>query len=61
MKIGIYGSVYAGNVKDKSIDYIGVDQGIIHLIKQNIKPIIAIGDMDSIEDINNFVNKFINH
>ncbi|WP_270525894.1 thiamine diphosphokinase [Longibaculum muris] len=50
MKIGIYGSVYAGNVKDKSIDYIGVDQGIIHLIKQNIKPIIAIGDMDSIED-----------
>ena len=29
---------------------IGVDQGIIHLIKQNIKPIIAIGDMDSIED-----------
>ena len=51
MKIGIYCSIDAGNVKDSSIDYIGVDKGVEHLLKQNIKPCIAIGDMDSIEHI----------
>lgn len=51
MKIGIYGSVDSGLVKDKQIEYIGVDQGVIHLLHQNITPLIAIGDMDSIEDI----------
>ncbi|MEG0368262.1 MAG: thiamine diphosphokinase, partial [Coprobacillus sp.] len=28
----------------------GVDQGVIHLLNQGIKPKVAIGDMDSIED-----------
>lgn len=50
MKIGIYCSIDAGNVRDQKIEYIGVDQGVIHLLKQNIRPILAIGDMDSIED-----------
>lgn len=51
MKIGIYGSIDAGKVKDKNIAYIGVDQGVVHLIHQGITPIVAIGDMDSIEDM----------
>ncbi|MFR7591149.1 MAG: thiamine diphosphokinase [Longibaculum sp.] len=50
MKIGIYCSVDAGQVKDRHIDYIGVDQGVEHLYNQGIVPILAIGDMDSIED-----------
>lgn len=51
MKIGIYGSIDAGKVKDQNIDYIGVDQGVVHLYNQGIIPIVAIGDMDSIEDM----------
>lgn len=51
MKIGIYGSVDVGDVHNQDIDYIGVDQGVTHLVCQGIKPIVAIGDMDSIEDI----------
>ncbi len=50
MKIGIYGSIDVGQVENRAIDYIGVDRGVMHLINQNIRPIIAIGDMDSIED-----------
>ncbi|MCD7808453.1 MAG: thiamine diphosphokinase [Erysipelotrichaceae bacterium] len=50
MKIGIYGSIDVGEVKDKSIHYIAVEQGTFHLLKQGIEPIIVIGDMDSIED-----------
>ncbi|MCD7950779.1 MAG: thiamine diphosphokinase [Erysipelotrichaceae bacterium] len=50
MKIGIYGSIDAGEVKDKTIDYIAVEQGTFHLLNQGITPIIVIGDMDSIED-----------
>lgn len=50
MKIGIYCSIDVGTVKDLSVDYIGVDQGVIHLYHQGIIPILAIGDMDSIED-----------
>lgn len=55
MKIGIYGGVNVGPVQDMSIDYIGVDKGVSHLYAQGIKPVIAIGDMDSIknEDILN--------
>ncbi|UTY38879.1 thiamine diphosphokinase [Allocoprobacillus halotolerans] len=52
MKIGIYGSMNVGCVHDDTIDYIGVDQGVYHLYHQGITPIIAIGDMDSIEDDN---------
>lgn len=51
MKVGIYASIDCGNVHDLSIDYIGVDQGVMHLIRQGIQPLIAIGDMDSIEDL----------
>jgi len=50
MKVGIYGSIDSGTVYDRHIDYIGVDQGVLHLIHQGIQPIIAIGDMDSIEN-----------
>ena len=51
MKIGIYCGVDVGNVRDLTLDYIGVDRGVSHLLKQNITPIIALGDMDSIEYI----------
>lgn len=47
MKIGIYGAVDVGYVKDTSIPYIGVDQGAKHLLAQGIHPVIVIGDMDS--------------
>ena len=50
MRIGIYCSIDVGEVKDKSIQYIGVDKGVEYLVEQGIKPIIAIGDMDSIEN-----------
>lgn len=50
MKIGIYASIDVGKVRDLDIEYIGVDQGVEHLLKQNIQPIVAIGDMDSIKD-----------
>lgn len=50
MRIGIYCSIDVGEVRDQSIDYIGVDNGVFHLVNQNIKPIIAIGDMDSLEN-----------
>ena len=49
-KIGIYGSIFVGDVKDKSIDYIAVDQGVMNLLNLNIKPIFVIGDLDSLED-----------
>ncbi|MCD8029033.1 MAG: thiamine diphosphokinase [Erysipelotrichaceae bacterium] len=50
MKIGIYGSIDVGEVKDKNIDYIAVEQGTFHLLNQGLAPVIVIGDMDSIED-----------
>ncbi|MCD7894719.1 MAG: thiamine diphosphokinase [Erysipelotrichaceae bacterium] len=50
MKIGIYGSIDVGEVRDRSIDYIAVEQGTFYLLNQGITPIIVIGDMDSIED-----------
>lgn len=51
MKIGIYASIDAGHVHDLNIDYIGVDQGVKHLLDQGIQPCVAIGDMDSIENV----------
>ena len=48
MKIGIYNGINVGSVKDSTIEYIGVDQGVYHLYQHGITPVIAIGDMDSI-------------
>ena len=50
MRIGIYGGVDCGCVHDRSIAYIGVDRGVEFLIQQGIHPILAIGDMDSLQD-----------
>lgn len=50
MKIGIYSSIDVGLVHDLSIPYIGVDNGLIHLLNQNITPIKVIGDMDSLSN-----------
>lgn len=52
MKIGIYCGVHVGKVKDRDIDYIGVDKGVEFLLQQNIHPIMAIGDMDSLSQEN---------
>lgn len=49
-KIGIYSSIDVGKVRDKEIEYIAADKGVEHLIKQNIKPIYVIGDLDSLEN-----------
>lgn len=49
-KIGIYGSIFVGDVNDKDIDYIAVDQGVVNLLKLGIKPMFVIGDLDSLED-----------
>lgn len=49
-KIGIYSSLYSGNVNDRNIDYIAVDNGVVHLIHQNIRPLFVIGDLDSLEN-----------
>ena len=49
-KIGIYSSIDVGEVKNKNIDYIAVDNGVTHLINQHIKPLFVIGDLDSLED-----------
>lgn len=50
MKIGIYGSIDVYPVHDRTIDYIAVDRGVEHLYHQGITPIIAIGDMDSLDN-----------
>lgn len=50
MKIGIYAGIDVGDVRDAQIEYIGADHGVSHLLKQGIRPVKAIGDMDSIED-----------
>lgn len=49
-KIGIYCSIFVGDVSDRQIDYIAVDQGLKHLLDLDIKPILVIGDLDSLED-----------
>lgn len=50
MKIGIYGGVDAGPVCDQNIEYVAVDKGVEYLLQQGIKPIIVIGDMDSLQN-----------
>ena len=50
MKIGIYCGIDAGKVKNRDIEYIAVDQGLTHLLNQNIQPLCVIGDMDSLTD-----------
>lgn len=50
MRIGLYAAMDNGPVKDQRIDYIAVDGGLAHLYKQGIKPLLAIGDFDSLED-----------
>ena len=49
MKIGIC-SALATKI-DPQLTYIGVDRGVEILVKQGITPIYAIGDFDSIENI----------
>lgn len=49
-RVGIYGSIDVGQVQDQSIDYIAVDQGVVHLHKQGVKPLCVIGDLDSLEN-----------
>lgn len=49
MKIGIYGGIDVGPVHDQSIEYIAVDKGLEHLVKQDIHPLCVIGDMDSLK------------
>lgn len=50
MKIGIYGSIDVGDVINHDLDYIGVDNGVSHLLKYGIKPVLLMGDLDSLED-----------
>lgn len=50
MRVGIYCGVDAGLVKNRQLDYIGVDQGVTYLLEQGIRPMIVLGDMDSICD-----------
>ena len=58
MKIGIYGSIDVGPVHDCTIDYIAVDRGVEHLYHQGITPIIAIGDMDSLDNTCSTIESF---
>lgn len=51
MKIGLYGAMDNGDVIDRSIPYIAVDKGLSHLYKQGITPLMAIGDFDSLDDL----------
>lgn len=50
MKIGMYAGLDNGPVKDRSIDYIAIDNGLEHLHNQGIKPLFAIGDFDSLQN-----------
>lgn len=50
MKIGLYGSAVFCQVRDSSIPFIAIDGGLSHLQKLHIKPILAIGDFDSLKD-----------
>ena len=49
-KIGIYSSIDVGHIRDEAIEYIAVDQGVVYLYKQGIKPLCVIGDLDSLKD-----------
>lgn len=50
MRIGMYAAIDCGDVLTKDIDYIAIDQGLSHLIRQGITPVYAIGDFDSLQD-----------
>lgn len=49
MRVGLYASMNNGDVINKEIPYIAVDGGLEHLHRQNIKPLFAIGDFDSLK------------
>lgn len=51
MKIGICGGADVDVTLDPSLCYIGVDKGIETLLDQGIIPIVAVGDFDSLENI----------
>lgn len=51
MKIGIYCGMDAGDVIDRSLPYIAADRGLDHLRRLQIKPIVAIGDFDSLDHL----------
>lgn len=36
MKIGIYSGINVGSVKDSTIEYIGVDQGVYHYTSREL-------------------------
>ena len=48
--IGICGGANVSITLDTTIPYIGVDRGTETLLQQNITPIVAVGDFDSIGD-----------
>lgn len=50
MKIGICGGAKVDVALDPSLCYIGVDKGIATLLENQMKPILAVGDFDSLED-----------
>lgn len=50
MKIGICATHLDKCQLDRSLDYIGVDHGVEELLKQNIEPVYAIGDFDSLQN-----------
>lgn len=50
MKIGICATHLENDILPKNIDFIGVDHGVEELLKQNIQPVFAIGDFDSLQD-----------
>lgn len=50
MKIGICATHLENDILPKNIDFIGVDHGVEELLKQDIQPVFAIGDFDSLQD-----------
>jgi thiamine pyrophosphokinase len=51
MRIGIYAGMDVGDVLDRTIPYIGADAGVSHLLKYKLHPTLAIGDFDSLCDL----------
>ena len=49
-KVAICGAADIDFTLDTSLTYIGVDRGIETLIKQGIRPIISVGDFDSLSE-----------
>ena len=50
MKIGICGGAKVTTTLDTSLCYIGVDKGIETVLENNITPILAVGDFDSLSN-----------